>query len=653
MQTHHTLRKRMKIKKTALSGSLVAIAAAAAIMSSCSREVELINPNQVVQDYSNGWDNKFGNIDENQDWNLATTATVNINLTAIGATSVEVYSSLPGSANSTKMAEFSLGTANMAFDIAKGTSTVYVVAKDAKGNVVLADYYAVEDGNVNVSAGNKAKTRAITTRSVSLATNISDFGNFRDENHLWPSELWYNQYNVAIDFTKVFSLYRLNGVQTRDASSCKISDIIDIVGQNGVFGEQGKDSEGKCNRKHWEAQLKPSQGVEYVMESAGPMEISFMYGGTVKKNKFGYLYYRNGATQDEILRAPRYILMEDATPQGNVKVDGVAMGSGDGMKLPGLVTGYEMYNGNDCLLTGTTYKLTYFGEDGTGTPSDNFPAGTHIVFFEIIDGGNMQSETQYGYSIRYSLPWMNKMFYYKNYENHPSYEVEDSAKDFVTYKWGGQIVLGMEDEGGDDDMNDILFFVKGNVKDDDIPDIGEDPEAPSWIIACEDLGDTNDYDFNDVVFKVSHVAGETTAYVTPLAAGGVLETYIIYGTKELGETHQLLGSDKKADGSYPIINTYSITAQGQKIPVTVPSDFSMANNMGGFAIQVVRTHTNAITITAPTSGLAPQMFCVPGTWAWPKERVNIEDAYLQFANWSANSNNIEWYTSPVEGSTIK
>ena len=45
MQTHHTLRKRMKIKKTALSGSLVAIAAAAAIMSSCSREVELINPN--------------------------------------------------------------------------------------------------------------------------------------------------------------------------------------------------------------------------------------------------------------------------------------------------------------------------------------------------------------------------------------------------------------------------------------------------------------------------------------------------------------------------------------------------------------------------------------------------------------------------------
>ena len=31
----------------------------------------------------------------------------------------------------------------------------------------------------------------------------------------------------------------------------------------------------------------------------------------------------------------------------------------------------------------------------------------------------------------------------------------------------------------------------------------------------------------------------------------------------------------------------------------------------------------------------------------------LNDGNLQFANWSANSNNIEWYNSPVEGSTIK
>lgn len=31
----------------------------------------------------------------------------------------------------------------------------------------------------------------------------------------------------------------------------------------------------------------------------------------------------------------------------------------------------------------------------------------------------------------------------------------------------------------------------------------------------------------------------------------------------------------------------------------------------------------------------------------------LNDGNLQFANWSANSNNIEWYNSPEEGSTIK
>ncbi len=31
----------------------------------------------------------------------------------------------------------------------------------------------------------------------------------------------------------------------------------------------------------------------------------------------------------------------------------------------------------------------------------------------------------------------------------------------------------------------------------------------------------------------------------------------------------------------------------------------------------------------------------------------LNDDNLQFANWSANSNNIEWYNSPEEGSTIK
>ena len=636
------------MKKFVRSSSMVAMAASAIFMCSCSKNFDFSFQQETVADeYAKGWENAFGEIDSNQDWNLATQVTMKNPMASSNASSILVYDAMPGKSTTQLIGQFNASVENLTFDCTKGTTSVYIVAKDADGKIIASDYYSV----VSTKAANKALTRAGETTS--LGDKITGIGSFHDANDKWNENFWDNQYYHSIQFNNVFDLYNLNNVSTSSASSWKISDIVGIVGQGGVFNERGIDANGNCNRKRWENQLKPSEGAEYVMESDGPIEISFMYGGTIKFNKFGYLYYKDGASEDEILKAPRYILMDDGRPQGNITVDGNKLGEYDGMKLPSLVESYEN-NGTNSTLVGTTYKLAYFGKDGLGEGSYTFPKGTHVVFFIIIGNNNSWRQTsEYGYHIRYSLPWMNRMFYYKQYENHPSYMVEDAAEDFVTYKWGGQIVMGVEDEGGDDDMNDILFFIKGNVNDDDIPEIGEEPEENSWIIACEDLGDTNDYDFNDVVFKVSHVAGETTAYVTPLAAGGVLETYIIHGTTGLGETHQLLGSDKKADGSYPIINTYSITAQGQKIPVNVSSDFSMANNMGGFAIQVVRTHTNAITITAPTSGLAPQMFCVPGTWAWPKERVNIEDAYLQFANWSANSNNIEWYNSPEEGSTIK
>ena len=340
--------------------------------------------------------------------------------------------------------------------------------------------------------------------------------------------------------------------------------------------------------------------------------------------------------------------MDDGRPQGNITVDGNKLEEYEGMKLPSIVDSYEKYNGINSTLVGTTYKLAYFGKDGLGEGSYTFPQGTHVVFFIIIGNNNSRYQTsEYGYHIRYSLPWMNKMFYYKQQENHPSSMVEDAAKDFVTYKWGGQIVMGVEDEGGDDDMNDILFFIKGNVNDDDIPEIGEEPEENSWIIACEDLGDTDDYDFNDVVFKVTHVSGQETATVTPLAAGGVLETWITHNSSDeyIGETHQLLGAQASSTGNYPMINTSKITATGTPKTVTVGANFSIAENMGGFGI-IVKAKSgdaNATVITAPTTGAAPQMICVPDSWAWPTERTKVQDAYSDFAKWSANSNNIEWY----------
>lgn len=630
------------------SGSLVAMAATAILMSSCAKEFELYDPvKDATAKYEKSWKDTFGNIDPNQDWNMATSTTMQNPVYGTDAKTVFVYDAMPGSSTSHLIGEFSAADENFTFDCTKGTTSVYIIAKDAANKIVSADYYAVAE----TKAASKGMTRADGVTS--LGEKIENFGEFQDLNNLWDKSYWNNEYTNKIKFNNIFSLYYLNNVNKVPASAWKISDIVDIVGTGGVFQERSYDENGNCHKIHWEEQLKPSEGAEYVMESDGPLEISFMFGGTIKFNKFGYLYYKDGASQEEILTAPRYILMDDGRPQGNITVDGAKLGETDGMKLTQNVTAYENGWGGDNTLVGTTYKLAYFGENGLSDGTFTFPKGTHVIFFIIMGNNNSWYQpSQYGWNIRYSRPWMNEKFDYKNWEKHPSGETVTVARDFVTYKWGGQIVLGVEDEGDDDDMNDILFFIKGKVKDEDIPEIGEEPESQSWIIACEDLGSTDDYDFNDIVFKVSHVAGQNIATVTPLAAGGVYESHILFNNVALGETHQMLGA-KATEGNYPMINTSSITATGTSQTVTVPTDFSLANGMGGFGITVkTNDNINAVIITAPDAGEAPQMFCVPGTWAWPTERTKIQEAYPNFADWNGNSSNADWYKTPVAGKVL-
>lgn len=208
------------------------------------------------------------------------------------------------------------------------------------------------------------------------------------------------------------------------------------------------------------------------------------------------------------------------------------------------------------------------------------------------------------------------------------------------------------------DFNDLVCLVQG-VSD----EVGDEEEAPvtpeivdkdpiadtpqSWIIACEDLGSTDDFDFNDIVFSVSHVNGATTAEVTPLAAGGTLAANVIFNGSNLGEIHAWLGGNV---GS--MINTGAgITGTGASKTVTVGTDFTMTNEMGGFSIQVIKEDgVTTVDVAAPGQGTAPQMICVPGGWAWPSERSNISTAYPDFGVWGSNYNSaVEWYNSPADG----
>ena len=226
-----------------------------------------------------------------------------------------------------------------------------------------------------------------------------------------------------------------------------------------------------------------------------------------------------------------------------------------------------------------------------------------------------------------------------------------------------QTFMGFEDlnfheltQGGeedpDEDFNDMMFILSP------APYIITQTES-SWIVAAEDLGTEDDYDFNDMVISVKNKSynvdtKKSTVEVQGLAAGGTLPIYLMYGDQIVGEKefHEAFWNRKATDGVYPMINTRTAGSMGEKYEIKVDGFFSLAsylsNNMGGFKLSVKNKNTEVIT--PPSVGEAPQMICVKPEWAWPTERTYIHDAYPGFT--SAVGDKSKWGDQYTDGTWI-
>jgi LruC domain-containing protein len=52
------------------------------------------------------------------------------------------------------------------------------------------------------------------------------------------------------------------------------------------------------------------------------------------------------------------------------------------------------------------------------------------------------------------------------------------------------------------------------------------------------------------------------------------------------------------------------------------------------------------------AGKAPQVIVLPNDWQWPIERVKMTEAYPDFGNWSANSDDYKWIENKVSSKLI-
>lgn len=140
-------------------------------------------------------------------------------------------------------------------------------------------------------------------------------------------------------------------------------------------------------------------------------------------------------------------------------------------------------------------------------------------------------------------------------------------------------------------------------------------------IMCEDLGDADDFDFNDVVFDARRFSNGTTE-ITLVAAGGELPI-----TVAGQDVHSLMGGTMVNTGvNEGTISTFTVSGYNsiKDIPVVVYPD--------GAGVEALKYELKA------DIGKVPQKICTPRGCHYPEEFVRIDLAYSEFSSWVQQDN---------------
>ena len=211
---------------------------------------------------------------------------------------------------------------------------------------------------------------------------------------------------------------------------------------------------------------------------------------------------------------------------------------------------------------------------------------------------------------------------------------QSNAKSVGTIKSENCMYQAFEDLplSGDFDFNDVVLRISPYIT-------PLDTDASEWTVAVE-TGKDDDFDFNDVVFKVSYVKGDGYIIVTPLAAGTTDDIELYIGDDPVGEIHDLLNGQRGVPVNTVANNSkrYEANVISQGIRLTVSELYSLADNFGNLRVKV-----NGDFIEPHGKGYPTQILVIgSGNWRWPAEGVRIDEAYPGFLDWVNNPTQTGW-----------
>lgn len=182
------------------------------------------------------------------------------------------------------------------------------------------------------------------------------------------------------------------------------------------------------------------------------------------------------------------------------------------------------------------------------------------------------------------------------------------------------------------------YTTNGGGTNSDATDI---PQVYTYVF--EDMTrEAGDFDFNDVVLKVTVPDESGKATVTLFAAGAAKNLKVGFTDTSNGSNSQsdLFGEVHAAMNCDPgtLINTGS-GPNGTSVEKEITITGTLKDN-GDFYIYEA-DNANNITIhvasqVTPASTYPPYGLCIPGDWVFPRERNQITALYRYFANWAQN-----------------
>ena len=181
--------------------------------------------------------------------------------------------------------------------------------------------------------------------------------------------------------------------------------------------------------------------------------------------------------------------------------------------------------------------------------------------------------------------------------------------------------------GSDWDMNDVVFLVYGKeVPKPVVIENGTSFDVRTTVrYMVEDLGSTEDFDFNDIVIDVTDID-----IVTPTFTNGVLSSQNVTGHRQeavirhLGGTLPFIlkiGETEYAAGGQETFQTSPNTV----IPVT---GYNMSSH--NISVQVEQKGSTGVynQVKFPKAGEAPMIIAVDPSQTWMTERQSVPESWF-------------------------